>query len=279
MISLLKNCGFFGFLTLLVAGMALAASTGALVTALAKKAKVAGLLAALGLLLAGAVGLTGFTGTLLGRKAVQAAMATPGLTETDRAHIQQAGFTDARDCSRIGISAAALPFLLGAVAASVALFTKKKDETEEGPSVPLVLVGAACAFTGLLASGGLGTARVAGSDYAPHVWSLMAASEKVLASTGPERTEGCRELETALLPPEGSLACGMRREFNLQAVGDLVPAGQACVRDGIAAVGALPKADERKRKAREISCSATYASLTESAKRDLGPQLESFMKN
>lgn len=279
MISLLRNCGSFGFLTLLVAGLALAASTGGLLTSLAKKAKVGGLLAALGLFLAGVTGLVGFTGTLLGRKAVQAALATPGLTETDRAHLQQAGFTEARDCSRIGISAAALPFLLGAVGASVALFTKKKSESEEGASVPLVLVGAACAFTGLLSSGGLGTARVAGSEYEPHVWSLMGASEKVLASTGPERAEACRSLETALLPPEGSLACGTRREFNLQAVGDLVPAGQACVRDAITEIGAIPKADARKRRAREISCSATYAALTESAKRDLAPQLESFTKD
>ena len=245
----------------------------------------------------------GFAGTLAGRSVTQASVSAPSITKTDRARILHQGHLEARDCARLGLGFAALPFLLGVTGATMSLFDKKKapdtsPESQEAsnassaapadadaPHVPMVLLGASMAFTGLLASGGLGAASVGGADYEPIVWSLMAKSEAVVtasasASSTPEtRRPVCEALEVALSGGQTgeARACGARVDLDLSAVTELPAASDTCVRDQMIALGMTSPANgERGRLAKRVMCSATFAALPPLAKSALEPQIKSF---
>ncbi len=225
MFGMFRSCGGAGYLTGLLGGLALACALVSLGYALARRGLLAARLAALALFLSGATGLSGFAGTLAGRKATQEAVANTAASSA--ALVRRAGFVEARDCSRIGLGAATLPFLLGAVAGALVLFrgATPRDGQPSAPgapehaNVPLMLGGAACAFTGLLASGGLGAASVGGADYQPAIWALMSSSQQVL--------EGARSRETAC----DALEAALRNATQEQArqVTDVGAAAELCV--------------------------------------------------
>ncbi len=279
MIESLKECGAPGFLVILFASAALVVSVVAAAVGFSGRRKVGSVLAGCALFVTGLTGLTGFGGTLLGHSQVQRAVETAGLTKADKARLLHQGGIEARTCSRLGAGAMALPFLIGCVAGGVALFTKGKEgeSTNDGPVVPLVLLGAASAFTGLLASGGLGAARVAGADYEPLVWSLMSRSEQVVAASGAGVGEACESLEGALVgdADPATRACGARIELDLAAVSDLPKASEICIRDRVALMGKSAPSD-RKPLAKATRCSATFAVLPPSSKASLEPQVHAF---
>jgi hypothetical protein len=298
MFGMMKSCGGFGGVAGLLSLLAFATTAAAVAMGIGGKKRHASLFAGLGLVLTGATGLVGFAGTLAGRSVTQAAVSAPSITKTDRARMLHQGHLEARECARLGLGFAALPFLLGVTAATMSLFDKKKEEAQEAstaasplppdadlPVVPVVLLGAAMAFTGLLSSGGLGTASVGGADYEPIVWSLMAKSEAVVAasasasSTPESRRPVCEALEVALsgAQPGEARACGARVDLDLAAVTELPAASDTCVRDQMIALGGTSPANgERGRLAKRVVCSATFAALPPLAKSALEPQLKSF---
>lgn len=294
MIESLKACGGPGFLVLLVASAALVVAVVAAAVAFSGRRKPGSVLAGTALFLAGATGLTGFTGTLLGHAQAQRAAETAGLTKADKGRILHQAGLEARTCSRMGVGAMVLPFLVACIAGGASLFGKGKGEEEkkgdeaegaategarttDGPIVPLVLLGAATAFTGLLAAGGLGAARVAGADYEPLVWSLMAKSERVVAVSGEEVAGACEALEGALAgdADPATRGCGARIELDLAAVSDLPRASEICIRDRVALMGKSAPSD-RKPLAKATRCSATFGVLPSSAKATLEPQVAAF---
>lgn len=310
MIGMLKSCGSFGFLTLFVASLAFAVTAASLAIGLTGKKRVTSLVAGIGLFLAGATGLVGFSGTLVGLSTVKAVLEAPDLTKADRARLQHQGSLEARDCSRLGIASATLPFVLGAIAATMSLFTAKNaaaatrvtegepdpkgpgdapspttspafapapNVSVDGPVVPVVYLGAAIAFTGLLASGGLGAARVAGADYQPLVWGLTEKSEAVVAATPEARHAACDALELALAGPEGpgGRACGARIELDLGAVSQLTTATETCVDAEVVRISQVAKAD-RAALASKVGCSAIFASLPSSSRTSRAAQLKGF---
>lgn len=243
MLGMLRNCGAPGHAASLLALLALACASAALAVALARSSRAAGQLAALGLVLCGCTSMTGFAGTLLGRKATQDAVASAALSPSNVALARSVGFAEARDCARLGAGAALLPFLLGASAAGLALFRAPREPRAGDPtpspegaptparaSVPLVLAGAAFAFTGLLASGGLATASVGGASYEPAVWSLMTTSERVLSESG-GLTEACGAFEGAL---------GQATAERIATVVDAPEAAERCVRARLTELAAAP---------------------------------------
>lgn len=249
MLGMLRNCGATGHAASLLALLALACASAALAVAVARRSRAAGLLAALGLVLCGCTSMTGFAGTLLGRKATQDAVASAALSPSNVALARSVGFAEARDCARLGAGAALLPFLLGVSAAALALF-RAPSEAPEAPagdrapaaegasptpraSVPLVLAGAAFAFTGLLASGGLATASVGGASYEPAVWSLMTTSERVVSESG-SLTEPCQAFEAAL---------GQATAERIATVVDVPEAAERCVRARLTLLAAAPPSD------------------------------------
>ena len=300
MFGMMKSCGGFGSVTALLSLFALATTAAAVAMGAFGKKRLASLLAGLGLMLTGATGLGGFAGTLAGRSVTQAAVSAPSITKTDHARILHQGHLEARDCARLGLGFAALPFLLGVIGATMSLFDKKKapstaPESEEAanasspaadadaPLVPMVLLGASMAFTGLLASGGLGAAAVGGADYEPIVWSLMAKSEAVVAASAsgstPEIRRACEALEVALSGGQTgeARACGARVDLDLTAVTELPAASDTCVRDQMILLGMTSPANgERGRLAKRVVCSATFAALPPLAKSALETQIKSF---
>ena len=243
MLAMLRNCGAPGHAASLLALLALACASAALAVAIARRSRAAGQLAALALALCGCTSMTGFAGTLLGRKATQDAVASAALSPSNVALARSVGFAEARDCARLGAGAALLPFLLGVSAAGLALFRAPREPRDGAPapapegaptaaraSVPLVLGGAAFAFTGLLASGGLATASVGGASYEPEVWSLMTTSERVV-SEGGSVTEACRAFEAAL---------GQATPERIATVVDAPEAAERCVRARLSELAAAP---------------------------------------
>ena len=247
MLWMLKNCGGTGHLATLFALCALGCAAGALTLAIARRARAAGRLAAIALALCGCASMTGFAGTLLGRKATQDAVASAALSPSNVALARSVGFAEARDCARLGAGGALLPFLLGATAAALALFRGPRDAGDAGEggtegtvtsaaeppraSVPLVLAGAAFAFTGLLASGGLATAAVVGASYEPAVWSLMSTSQRVVSGSG-SLTEACGDFEVALEQATAE---------RIATVVDVPEAAERCVRARLTQVMTTPQ--------------------------------------
>jgi len=279
MIEMLKECGAPGFLVPFFASMALVVAVVGAALAFAGKRRVASVVVGASLFLSGVTGLVGFGGTLMGRAQVSRAVETPGLTKADRGRLLHQGGLEARSCSRLGAGAAALPFFIGCVGAVAALFSRGKEggSGEDGPVVPVVLLGAAAAFTGLLASGGLGAARVSGADYEPLVWSVMAKSERVTLVSEAERGAACEELEQVLVGSDAgeTRACGARIALDLAAASDLPKASEACIRERVALMGKSAP-DDRKPLAKATRCSATFAVLTPTAKAALEPQVHAF---
>lgn len=279
MLDAMKTCGPPGLLVPVLAALALVLAIAGAVLAFAKKRRIASVVVGLSLFVTGATGLAGFTGTLLGRAQVSRAVESAGLTKGDQERLRHEGGLEARSCSRLGAGAAVAPFFIGCIGAIAALFGKGKDGEGEGDGavVPAILLGAAAAFTGLLASGGLGAARVAGADYEPKVWSLMSTSERVVASSAGDLGAACEALEASLAGSgtDGERACGGRIELDLAAVSELPAASERCVRDRIALAG-KSSPDDRKALAKATRCSATFAVLPAAARSALEPQVHAF---
>ena len=294
MMGMLRSCGGFGIVAGFVAFLALVTTAVSIAVALSGRSRAGSIVAGVGLLLVGTTSLTGFAGTLSGRAAVKSAAEVAGLGKSDQARILRQGSIEARDCARLGLLFSAVPFLVGLAGATIALFGGKKAEkdpeplsppetldlggaeaSQDGPSVPIVLVGAAAAFTGLLASGGLGAASTGGSDYEPLVWSLMAASEAVVLAKPEERAARCAALEMALVGPmenPAARACGSRVDLDLSAVSGLANATEACMRDRVTAAATTPP-HERAAIAKSAKCSATYACLPDGVRGSIAMQL------
>lgn len=272
-----------GLVVVLVAAFALAFGVASVVVAArGRDLRRASLLAGLALFLSGASGLVGFGGTLAGLARTKAAVAVSGLSKTDAARMSRVGAVEARASSRRGLTLSIVPFLVGAVGASIALFSAGKGgkpgeggSSEGGdrpaPHVAPALGGAAAAVTGLLASGGLSVAAVGGADYEPAVWSLMARTDAVLNAGPGTLADACAGLESALGGDAPGRTCGQRIDLDLSAVGDLPAAAEACVTARTAEMAtAGGGADARTR----VRCSATFSALTPRAREGAEKRLE-----
>ena len=273
-----------GVVVVLVASLALLAGVSSVVLGVrGRDLRRASLLAGLALLLSGASGLVGFGGTLAGLARTRAVVAASGLSKSEAARLSRGGAVEARASSRRGLAFSLVPFLVGAVGASIALFSAGKGakgaegEASSGsgerpsPHVAPVLGGAAAAVTGLLASGGLSVAAVGGADYEPAIWALMARTDAVL-SAGPDTlADACGALESALAGDAPGRACGQRIDLDLSAVGDLPAAAEACVAARTAKVVAGGAAGGES--GGSVRCSATFTQLTPRARAEAEKKL------
>lgn len=268
----------------LIAATALAFGVASIVLAVrGRELRRASLLAGLALFLSGASGLVGFGGTLAGLARTKAVVAASGLSKTDAARLSRGGAVEARASSRRGLASSIVPFLVGAVGASIALFSAGKGgkPTEGGassdgrerpsPHVAPVLGGAAAAVTGLLASGGLSVAAVGGADYEPAIWSLMARTDAVLNAGPGALPEACAALESALGGDAPGRTCGQRIDLDLSAVGDLPAAAETCVTARTVEVAAAGGGKDARTRLR---CSATFSELTPRAREGAEKRLE-----
>lgn len=286
MSEVLRGGGVSGVVVVLVAAFALVFGVSSVVLAVrGRDLRRASLLAGLALFLSGASGLVGFGATLAGLARTKAVVAASGLSKTDAARLSRGGAVEARASSRRGLAFSVVPFLVGAVGASIALFSAGKggkpregSASSEGgdspsPHVAPVLGGAAAAVTGLLASGGLSVAAVGGADYEPAIWALMARTDAVLNAGPGHIKEACAGLESALGGDAPGRSCGARIDLDLSAVGDLPAAAEACVTARTAEMAAAGGGKVRDGGA-ALRCSATYSQLTPRARADAEKKLE-----
>ncbi len=282
MFELLRNCGWTSFLALLLGTVALSLTATALLLAFLRRHRAAAMVAGIGLFITGLTAFAGFGGTLYGRKVVGDAVAVASIGKVDRQRILIEGFEEARDCSRLGLALTGLPFLLGAVASGLSLFGKRPPERpgatepgsplgpapqDPGPNVPVVLLGAACAFTGLLATGAMASASPPGAQQEPELWRLLSLTERAL-DPSEASVQVCKELELELLThaiQEVSGRCVARVELSgvsMQAA-DLPRAAERCVRADLERGGSLDG----------LSCSASLATVREPARTELTRQI------
>ena len=124
----IRDCGWAGWLCLLIALPGLAAGVIGLVMLQTKargSAWVAGVVAAgLGL---GALG-TGVAGRQLDIARVIAATSSHAIDPSQRDRIRAVGLEEANQCVRIGTISGGLPFALGALAIGVGLATRKRAQ-------------------------------------------------------------------------------------------------------------------------------------------------------
>jgi len=123
--EMIKDCGIWAWLDILLTFVALIAAVVAIVVAGVSKSKGAAIGVALAaLVLAVCVGGVGLVGTFMGNRMTEAALSGEGIDPDQKERIRAEGQKEAAGCTTIGLTLMVLPFLLSAGATVLAMVKK-----------------------------------------------------------------------------------------------------------------------------------------------------------